>query len=215
MNYEQEQKITPLFSTPLYNDLIDIPGEVYQVCYKSKFLRVDADNGYMSEDKHILDDPRLITFKLAILKKISEYCHEIIGVDNSIKFKITTSWFNKHDPGDEAHSHHHINSLISGVIFLTTPENSGLLRFHNDPFSTRIFPPTVKLQLDPEGARHIINLDQWDIKPGEGKCVIFPSTLSHSVTKNQSSKERYTLAFNVWPVGTLGENEIDNIDLDL
>jgi uncharacterized protein (TIGR02466 family) len=212
MNMSLEQKITPLFSTPIYSTILDLNYEINDAVVSAEYERVIADNGFMTKNKNLLDDIKLSGLRISIIKCISEFMHDIIGIERSIQFKIVTSWANKHIKNDFAHSHHHSNSYLSGVLFVITPPDSGNLRFHKNPLIPTYNNSTITLDLDKDSARHIVNLDVWDIKPGRGKLILFPSHLTHSVTKNLSDQERYTIAFNVFISGTIGKDGIDKLE---
>ena len=40
--------------------------------------------------------------------------------------------------------------------------------------------------------------------------LIFPSDLWHKIEENKSNENRYSLAFNVMPVGTIGNDNTDS-----
>jgi len=46
---------------------------------------------------------------------------------------------------------------------------------------------------------------EWIVKPSKGILLIFPSNLQHRINLNTSDKIRYSLAFNVVPVGTFNK----------
>lgn len=213
MSTNLEQKITPLFSTPIYSSLLDLNYDINDAVISAEYERVIADNGYMSKNKNLLNEVKLSGLRISIIKSISEFMHDIIGIDRSIQFKIINSWANKHVSNDFAHAHHHSNSFLSGVLFVITPPDSGNLRFHKNPLIPTFNNQIITLDLDNSAPKHLINLDTWDIKPGRGKLIIFPSHLTHSVTKNLVDQERYTIAFNVFVSGTLGKDGVDELML--
>lgn len=213
MDSNLERKITPLFSTPVFNHIINLSYEVNDAVLSAEYERTEANNGCMTKNKNLLDDPRLAVLRISLIKSVSEFMHTAVGVDKNINFKIINSWANRHKPGDYAQLHHHANSIISGVVFVITPENSGNLRFHKNPIIPTLWTSTVKLDLDEHAEKHIINLETFDVKPGRGKCILFPSHLSHSVTKNLSIQDRYTIAFNVFVEGTVGKDGCDKLEL--
>ena len=43
------------------------------------------------------------------------------------------------------------------------------------------------------------------IKIKEGDLILFPSWVPHYVDKNNTDKERISLAFNTFPIGEMGE----------
>ena len=51
------------------------------------------------------------------------------------------------------------------------------------------------------------NSDIWKIEPVPNTLLIFPSLLQHSILKNKSDKNRYSIAFNVLPTGRFGQGD--------
>lgn len=85
-------------------------------------------------------------------------------------------WFNAMGPGHVTAPHHHDENdeLLSAVYYLRIPEDSGELVLY-------------------EGDREV------RIRPQEGKLVLFPPSVMHEVTRNNSNKMRLSVAFNVGP----------------
>ena len=57
------------------------------------------------------------------------------------------------------------------------------------------------------------NSSNWTIPVNEGKLLLFPSGLQHSVPNNFSEDTRISLAFNVLIKGDLKESEISHLNL--
>ena len=43
----------------------------------------------------------------------------------------------------------------------------------------------------------------WTIQPMTGDCIIFPSHLEHEAATSFDKQDRYSLAFNYFPKGTV------------
>lgn len=86
-------------------------------------------------------------------------------------------WFNAMGPGQRTAPHHHDENdeLLSAVYYIRVPENSGDLILGN--------------------AANSIN-----IRPQEGKLVLFAPSVLHEVTTNLSSELRLSVAMNIGPV---------------
>ena len=121
--------IFPLFSTPVYvNNVGDFPRpNLDALTYTSTMPGGAAYQFLSSTDKHVLDRPEFKGVREIVMREINVYAHEILAVDRSIEFYITDSWVNQHKRGDQAGAHMHHNSLVSGVLYLRTNENSGNL----------------------------------------------------------------------------------------
>lgn len=86
-------------------------------------------------------------------------------------------WFNAMYPGHAtgAHSHDDYDERLSGVYYVTAPENSGNLILHTD-----------------EGV--------FTLAPKAGRFVFFPPEMLHEVTENQSSEFRLSVGMNFGPI---------------
>ncbi len=82
-------------------------------------------------------------------------------------------WFNFMPGGSvtSVHSHDDYDELMSGVYYVSVPENSGDLIIHNGD------------------ERHII-------QPQEGMFVFFAPDVVHEVSRNMSSEDRLSIAIN-------------------
>ena len=116
-------------------------------------------------------------------------------------FFITTSWVTKCIPNSSSHKHNHQNALYSGVLYFQEGENFAGIRFSNE----NLIPQQILLRKPTEW--NLLNSSSWVIKPAPNQVVIFPSYLFHEVTFHGASEDRYSLAFNLFPQGTLGESD--------
>ena len=100
-------------------------------------------------------------------------------------------WVNFNLPGSYNRKHHHsdIAFLLSGVVYLKVPENSGRISFH-----------------DPRGAAVEAIADskyygyepEVFIDPEPGMVIYFPSWLEHEVEKNKSDEDRVSISGNLY-----------------
>jgi len=83
-------------------------------------------------------------------------------------------WFNLMAPGHVTtlHTHDNLNELISGVVYLTVPEDSG----------------DLVLQTDSE---------EISLTPVTGNYIFFNPETPHLVTKNNSSSHRLSIGMNI------------------
>ena len=124
---------------------------------------------------------------------------EIEGVDTNLAgLRITQSWLNKTKPDESHHLHHHSNSYLSAVLYISCLPNDGINlsnrlygSYNNIDFPIKVITPW-------NTQRVIINVK-------EGDLLIFPSWVPHWVDVNETKdKERISLAFNTFPVGEMG-----------
>ena len=100
------------------------------------------------------------------------FCAELLDVNNeelSIGY-----WFNLMQPGHitTLHTHDNLNELISGVVYLTVPEDSGDLVLQTDNREINLTPIT-------------------------GNYIFFDPETPHLVTKNNSSRHRLSIGMNI------------------
>jgi len=105
----------------------------------------------------------------------------------SKKLKLKDLWYNVNSLGSFNRPHYHYGDVISGVYYISIPENSGSIVFINkdlDNFYTSI------------NKYNEYNSSNWTIAPEENKCILFPSYLKHYVEPNLNKKERISISFN-------------------
>lgn len=85
-------------------------------------------------------------------------------------------WFNEMRPGDRTtrHAHHEDDELLSAVLYLNAPPESGDLLLYAEPAVIRVTPEA-------------------------GLLVLFPPDLPHEVEPNRSAAVRLSVAFNFGP----------------
>ena len=159
---------------------------------REHFIKNNNGNFY-HEENYVLDTV-LKDSKLArdIARYIDEYTANVLGEDPSLRY--TQSWININPPGTSHHKHSHINSIISGVLYLQTNENSGKFLVHKREERT------IKNQTK--------NLNKYNysylfFEPRKFDLYLFPSSLEHSVEENKSDENRISLSFNTFYHGTI------------
>lgn len=110
-------------------------------------------------------------------------------------FVITTSWSTRTGKGDYSKFHNHRNCFYSGVYYFEGDENTGKIRFNN-PFRKSWFVESTRF--------NELNMDQMGISPEKNMLVFFPSYMDHAIQEHRSEKTRYSIAFNLIPVGQIG-----------
>lgn len=197
-------KVKNLWPIPLYMNNIGVSEDTLDFTLQQPYERMKVKNGDISLNKKILDSMPLL--KSSIENEAKNYLNDYLKLDDKIEFYITTSWINKHIPGDHGQIHHHANSLISGVYYIKQPENGGNFILHQNVMTPNLFTSTINLDLNFKEFTET-NTHQFQVKPKDGLVIMFPSFIYHSVENNQSSEHRYSLAFNLFVKGKLGENE--------
>ena len=147
---------------------------------------------YVSRDKNVLD--KLPKLKTKLYSKFIDFKKNIMAYKND--FKITTSWISKTDKKQQSIYHNHKNSMYSGVYYPIVDEDSAPLLFHHDD--------NVSFNLETTES-NINNSSEIKVTPQSDNVIFFPSGLYHCIGEHLSNKTRYCIAFNLFPVGKLGD----------
>jgi len=105
-------------------------------------------------------------------------------------------WANINPPGAFNRPHIHPNSLWSGVYYVKTQENCGHLKIE-DPKTISLM--TVPRRTDKPLPKHLWN--EVHFEPVQGRCIMFPSWLNHTVDINKSNDIRISVSFNFLQAG--------------
>lgn len=149
--------------------LVEFHNHIAEYNY-SHFIRNRWENIYLS--------PTLIPAVLPILSYVISkaslvYEQSLIVPHELLGFEKNEFWFNSAETGESTSEHNHNkDALISGVLYLQVPGNSGNLFFK-------------------KGKSH-----ELEVPAEKGKLVLFPSQLDHYVPENQSRSDRISLSFN-------------------
>jgi uncharacterized protein (TIGR02466 family) len=123
---------------------------------------------------------------------------EWLGLSQT-EFKISASWATRTEPEAEGPFHRHYNNMFTGVYYPLDDNYSPLqvLRTNSEPTSFYI----ARNQDNPFCS------DSVFVVPHQHLMTVFPSYLLHRITRNRSDSLRYSIAFNFFPVGNLGEDD--------
>jgi uncharacterized protein (TIGR02466 family) len=190
-------QIVDLFPIPLVIEELNFdPSEFdFAINYLSveSNLHENKNKNYNSIDTYILNHMPILKSKIE--KSIASYMHNLLGEISDIQ--ITQSWLNYNPPGTSHHKHSHANSILSGVVYLQTDENTGNLNLYRFENQSR--------QLHNEVTNwNSYNYEYVYFPPKVGNMFLFPSTLSHSVEENKSTISRISLSFNTFYSGSFG-----------
>ncbi len=166
--------------------------------YEEAGINVDNENlPLSSSEMYLLNKPELEFLKSKITKIVNNFMKDTMKY-NYNDFEITTSWVAKSKPGNKSHWHNHNNCFYSGIYYVDTHKNCGNLRFSS--FQNKRNNIVVSEQ-------NILNSDDFYIEPSDNKIVLFPAEMFHGVDRNKSEKDRYSIAFNVVPIGVIGKGD--------
>ena len=110
------------------------------------------------------------------------------------KLEYSALWFNINKKGNYNYSHQHPRCDLSGVLWIKTPPNCGRLIFES---SYNYLSNNHLDSLNEEYKYNTKNYTAFNFNPVEGRMLIFPSYLRHSVEVNESDEDRISVSFNI------------------
>ena len=134
--------------------------------------------------------------KSFIQKNLNIYVKEAYDFTGDQSIKITQSWINITLRNKHHHKHKHSNSLVSGVFYINTIKDDGILLFDEKRDSGfHVGEMENKSGMYPKIKK---------VKVKTGDLILFPSWLEHGVQDNTTDKDRISLSFNTQPKGEFG-----------
>jgi len=204
-----KHELYSLFPKLVYTNILeDIPDqqlyEIKNYLNNIQYHKIDNSNKntYTSASKSnfIFKDEKLFSLKERIMTEFNFFKNNILKYENN-DFIFTTSWIAKSEKNETSEYHNHNNCMYSGIFYVNTDENCGQLCFEN--FADKRF------NLIPT-EYNIYNCLNFNFKPKNKMIIFFPSELFHKILKNNSDIIRYSIAFNMIPVGNLGNINSDS-----
>jgi uncharacterized protein (TIGR02466 family) len=105
---------------------------------------------------------------------------------------ITNMWANIANPNRRHNFHIHPNCLLSGIVYIKTPQNCGRTIFASPRMHSKNIEPTYV-------QKNEFNADIFSMPPEKGRMMIWPSHVPHAVEEGNANEteDRIVLAFNV------------------
>lgn len=193
-----EYDVQPLFAEPFFRTNISDAISDEQIDYLKNLKMRKNKSNLISDNLYILEEPELKSIKDAVQEALDVYAQEVMGITQTLF--VTQSWTLVNNPNVGMHGHSHSNSLISGSLYyceLPQPVASMFFDRHNT---------YQQLQLNPEQEKqNIFNTPLNFVTPETGEVILFSSGIQHFVEPNTSNQPRYSIAFNTFIKGKLGE----------
>ena len=163
-----------------------------------KYNEINDDVKINEVHFYILDE--FPTIKNYLTNVIRDLLNTTYGYKN--KFIINTSWLTKMFPDMEGRTHYHNGHSFSGVLYFDNYDDiSGSLKFYS--------PLSRISRIDLEGDDYS-TWKEFEVDPKKNLLLIFPSYLEHQIGMNYSTKNRYSLAFNILSTSfNNGDSEIN------
>jgi len=187
-------KLSNLFTIPLVQLKIEEDTDELKNCTDIIMSHDQNAEGSGNNEYRILENyPKI---KKLFLEIFEEYANVALGYQN--RFEITTSWITKTTKDVSSAYHNHKNCAFSAVYYFDQyDDESAKIDFLNPLADLSSYMLNVK-DLNPVTANYV------SIEPSEKCLTIFPSYLKHRIGVHKSDKPRYSLAFNIVPIGNYG-----------
>ena len=138
---------------------------------------------------------------LPLVVEIFEFLHGVyddLRYDPAFEAVCDSMWVNINPKYAHNRHHTHPHALWSGVYYVQTPENCGLLYFNDPRPQAQVLTPYY----DP-ARRKMETWNEVHYQPQAGRLIIFPAWLDHAVQPNLTAAEgrsadRISVSFNFY-----------------
>jgi uncharacterized protein (TIGR02466 family) len=208
MNFGHE--VIPLFSSPVYIKNLGLFQTADELMNLDTIVNASSvewasnHNNNVTNDNRWLDSIKETKLYSLIQGELKQYFYSLMQANPDIEIYITESWLNKSEPGQEHHRHRHANSIISGVYYFNVNIDSGNLMFSSSQYQ-QIEYTTIN--------SNIYNSKHWIIIPKQHNLILFPSSLEHKVSKNNSDTNRISLSFNTFIKGPISNYFLQSLEI--
>jgi uncharacterized protein (TIGR02466 family) len=193
--------VFPLFPTTIGAIVADKDLSKLNQIKKLKYNELESPgstNCFISEDQQIFSNFQ--KEKNIVMSYFNKFKNDVLKYETT-EFEVTTSWSTKMLTNSVSHFHAHRNSYYSGIIYLETVDRGGEIEFEN----VGIAPSSFMLNKPTEF--NIFNFETFYFTPQKNLIVFFPSYLRHRVKPYLGNDPRYSIAFNIIPIGQYGSKD--------
>jgi len=191
-------EVYPMFVEPYFR--ANIAGTItpQQIAFIKNLKMVNNPENMISENLYIFEEPELKSIKDTVQEVLDIYARDVLCIPQQIY--VTQSWSLVCMPNAGMHGHSHSNSILSGSLYyceLPDPPSSMVFTRHTT---------YQQIELPPEpGKRNIYNSPINRVTPRQDDILLFSSRLTHLVEQNKSGQPRYSIAFNTFVKGQMGD----------
>ena len=211
---ETKFEVIPIFPTPLY--INEVPKQLildHISLLDNEKINEKKENvnselfGENSLDTYILNKPEYENLNKYILQHGKNYAENYMSYDYK-NYKFSQSWISLKKPNQSHNQHFHAFSLISGVLFYgesyNNTSNLNFLRYDDYNINSLVHPKK------PEKDLNDFSYTSFSLYYKPNNLILFPSYLTHEVSKNVTNIPRKSLAFNIVPRDGFGSEETLN-----
>ncbi len=192
------EQLIPLFSKPMFKTTIEPKVDLSVVNW------IENYTNYISDNQQILELPEFKELKDSIEEKLKTYFYGIMNASPDCEIYITESWMNKTEKGQSHHRHWHPNSILSGIVSISTEAAGGATIFITSGYDTIEYDI-----IEP----NLYNSKRWGINLNSGDMLIFPSAVEHLVEEYQGDTPRITLSFNTFVKGFVNKSPLTRLKI--
>lgn len=191
----EKQEVQGIFPTPLWTvDLKPAAAASLNAKLKAEIERIisprpnipPGSNWQTPQDLHTR--PGFAEF-VALVEKAARGVTRYLHVDQ-YPMTITGCWANINPPGSYHPMHHHPNNYLSGVYYVAIASPGSKILFQDPRGQASMIAPK------PRQYTHM-NANGAFAESREGRLVMFPSWLKHTVPTNDGQTDRISIAFNM------------------
>jgi len=189
--------IQPLFAEPIFRANLASAISADQIEYIKGLKMIPNQTNLISENLYIFDEPELASVKAAVHEALDHYAKEVMGIKQELY--VTQSWSLVNQPSIGMHGHSHSNSVVSGSLYycdIPAPAPRMVFDRHRTYQQLQL--------LAEQDKRNLYNTKINAIEPKAGEIILFSSSLQHFVEPNPANENRYSIAFNTFIRGNLG-----------
>lgn len=155
-------------------------------------LKKSNCGGWHSRTNLHQDDHSIV--KDTIFDNVAWYFSSNKILKENSRLEFTAMWTMINGLNNYNEYHMHSGSDIAGVFWIKTPEDCGNLYF-NSPHAYSSF--AEEMHYSEEYKKENNFYSSYWFPATEGRIIMFPSSLYHSVKPNQSGLERISVSFNI------------------
>lgn len=190
--FEQLWFATPIWECPVSGiDNEEIKDYCLQTREKLPGVTISNRGGWHSGEL-LMPIPKMLE---RLFSDITVFSNDVCARYTGMKdLMMGNFWININGYHDYNTVHDHQKSILSGVYYVSVPDNNmGDIVFHRNDNAEYYLTSGLNYE------QTMANALNCTKPPKESTFYLFPSWVKHSVERNESHKERISIAFNIVP----------------
>jgi uncharacterized protein (TIGR02466 family) len=193
-----------LFTTPVYEGQLDDPALVADLERSVRALAADDTAGrrwarehgyrgytsYASLNDLPVRDPVFAELKRRLDKHVARFAEACAFDLGGRRLRLDSLWVNLLRPGGGHTAHLHPHSVVSGTVYVATPEGARGLKLEDPRLPMMMAAPPRRADA-PEPLRTFVELT-----PAPGTIFLWESWLRHEVPAGTAKSDRISVSFN-------------------